>query len=566
MATASTATEVRRRTRHKAEDAPPQYTFVSDFALSFFPELHAASGVQWPSPIYRDDPLRFGREILGLDYWSRQIEILEAVRDHPRVAVKSGHKIGKSHIAATIALWFYASFDAARVMLTSTTARQVDAILWREVRMQHARAGKCLDCKILEMRAAEARDTSVRIPRPCAHSSLLDGEIGDLARTGLHSDDFREIVGFTAKQAEAVAGISGANVLYEVDEGSGVPEMIYEAIEGNRAGNAKLVMFSNPTRNSGTFYDAFNSKSRFYKTITVSSEETPNVVQGRAVIPGLATREWVEEKKEEWGETSALYSVRVKGQFAEKEAGKIFNLHLISQAEGRWSDTPATGRLWIGLDPAGARGTGDEIVFVPRRGFKALELRVRRGLDERGHLAELLRVIREHALPREIPVVVVDSEGEIGAKVYAAFRAYADDTNAFELVRVRASDKSLRDPTLYHLMRDALAANLASWLEEGGAIPEDAKLAKELHSQDWILRPDGRAKVTPKETLRKILGRSPDRYDALALSVWEPVTLRAEEAAERNAASSSRANAAAASRDVSRSLDPYAGTRAWERR
>jgi phage terminase large subunit len=559
VATSSNAAEVAKRRPGRPPKAEPErLTFVSDFATTFFPELHASAGIKFPSPIYRDDPVRFGREILGVDYWSKQVEILEAVRDHPRVAVKSGHKVGKSHAAASLALWFYASFDAARVCMTSTTARQVDAILWRELRMMYARAGKCLDCKV-----AEQADPTLRIPRPCAHSSLLDGEIGDLARTGLHSNDFREVVGFTARQAEAVAGISGANVLYIGDEASGIPELIFEAIEGNRAGNARLALFSNPTKNSGTFYDAFNSKSRFYKTITVSSEETPNVKAGRIVTPGLATREWVEEKKEEWGVKSALYLVRVKGDFAEHEEGKIFSLHDITQAELRWPETPLAGRLWIGLDPAGVRGQGDEIVFAPRRGYKLIEFRIRRGLDEAGHLSELLRVIKDHALPREVPVVVVDAEGEIGSKVANTLRNYADDTNAFELVRVRASDKSHRDPMLYHLMRDALAANLAAWFDQGGAIPEDAKLVKELHSMDWRLRPDGRAKVTDKTVLRKILGRSPDRYDGLALSCWEPTSLREDDGTDN------RPRIPRSTRDAetrATSLDPYAGTRAWERR
>ena len=56
-------------------------------------------------------------------------------------------------------------------------------------------------------------------------------------------------------------------------------------------------MFSNPTRTSGTFFDAFHSKKQFYRCIHVSSEETPNVVLGRMVIPGLAGRAWIEEKK-----------------------------------------------------------------------------------------------------------------------------------------------------------------------------------------------------------------------------------------------------------------------------
>lgn len=553
MATSSLAVEVKRRgpgRPRKEEDG--RLTFIGDFARDFFPALHASFGISFPSPVYQQDPVRFSREILGVEPWQKQIEILEAVRDNPRVAVKSGHKCGKSHSVAQIALWFYCAYEAARVVMTSTTSRQVDEILWRELRMMLARSGRCVDCK-----AEIKRNPAARIPRPCPHSSLIDGELADLARSGLKSDDFREVVGFTAKQGEAVAGISGENVLYIVDEASGVAREIYEAIEGNRAGSARLLLLGNPTQNSGEFYDAFNSKARFYTGITVSSEETPNVVSGEKLIPGLATREWIDEKKDEWGEKSALYLVRVKGEFAEHEEGKLFSLHEIGQAEERWHTTEAEGRLYIGLDPAGERGQGDEIMLAPRRGLKLLELEPHRGLTEEGHLAVILRMIARLKLPRETPVVVVDREGEIGSKVNRALRDYADaHPLELEVVSVRASDKSLRQPELYPRMRDALAASLAAWFDAGGAIVEDAKLAKELHSLEWKQQADGRAKVTDKVTLRKILGRSPDRYDALALSVWEPLSLR--EQSGRSVSSTLRSAPVAG-------LDPYAAQAKWRR-
>jgi hypothetical protein len=118
-------------------------------------------------------------------------------------------------------------------------------------------------------------------------------------------------------------------------------------------------MFSNGTKNEGEFFEAFTSKQNYYHTIRVSSEETPNVVSGEVLIPGLATREWVEEKKIEWGEDSALYKIRVKGEHAIHEEGRIFSVHLIGQAEARWAITPDAGRLFVGLDPAGesARAT-----------------------------------------------------------------------------------------------------------------------------------------------------------------------------------------------------------------
>lgn len=482
-------------------------------------EASAAARVRFPSPTYRARPVEFFRDVLGVEPWAKQIEIIEAVRDYPRVAVSSGHKVSKSHTAAGLALWFYCSFDDARVVLSSTTARQVDHILWRELTMMRARGGRCVACK------RDDPDGFV-IRRPCPHSALIDGELGGLARTGFKSDDFREIVGFTARETEGIAGISGRNVLYLLDEASGIPDPIHEAIAGNSAGGARCVMFGNPTKNEGEFFEAFYAKSHLYKSIRVSSEETPNVVQGRIVIPGLATREWIDLKREEWGEDSPLYRVRVKGEHALNEGGKIFNLHLISLAEQRWHDAPEAGRLYIGLDPAGESGTGDETMFAPRRGLKLLALREFRGLNEDQHLVQLLLVIHDFRLPRETPVVVLDREGSIGAKLAILLRTYqAAHPAAFELVTVRASEGAKRRPKVYDRWRDELAGNLQQWFRDGGAVPEDVKLEKELHVWEWSQAINGKVKLTPKPKVRKLLGRSPDRYDALALAVWEPLSL-----------------------------------------
>jgi phage terminase large subunit len=561
MTTTTIAHEVATRRRRQAAPAAERLTFADALCDRIATELALTTRTRFPSPRYREDPVAFFREVLGVEPWSRQLEIINAIKSHKRVAICSGHKVSKSHTAAGIALWYYCSFDDARVVMTSTTSRQVDQILWRELRMMRARSGRCVDCK-------RADPDGHTIKRPCPHSTLIEGEQGELARTGLKSDDFREVVGFTAREAEAVAGISGRNLLYILDEASGIGDDIFEAIEGNRAGGARLAMFSNGTRNEGEFYEAFYGKSHLYYTLRVSSEETPNVIEGREVIPGLATREWIEEKKLEWGENSPLYKVRVKGLHALAEEGKIFSVHAITEAERRWADTPEAGRLCIGIDPAGESGTGDEACFAIRRGLKCIAIRAFLGLDEYAHLAHLLAFLRSYRVPRETPVVVIDRDGAVGAKVYKVLREYVDDDKkanhvAFELVGMRTGENAIRQPDVYKQIRDELAANLEMWMRDGGAIPEDARLEKDLHVFHWKQAINNRLRLWPrKDELRKILGRSPDRYDALALSAWEPLSL-AESGAVPSAQPAVAVEATTHARPVH---DPYAGAAIWERR
>ena len=513
-------------------------------AVDLPPPVGAPEGGSWPSEQYREDPVGFFRNVLGFEPWEKQIAIAEMVRDAKRdgkrVAVSSGHKVGKSTICGALALWFYCCFVGARVVLTASTARQVDGIIWREVRMLLAHHGRCVACKSENIeRRAQGRQP---IPRPCPHSALIDGEPGDMARTGLVAPDFREIKGFTAKEAEAVAGVSGANLLYLCDEASGIPATIFEAIEGNRAGGATSVLIGNPTRLAGEFFEAFHvKKDRFYRTMQVSSEQTPNVLAGRIVVPGLATKDWVDEKREEWGEESAIYSVRVKGEFPKAEVGAVFPLATIEESKLRWSETKGEGALCIGIDPSGKGPHSDESGFAARVGLLARKVYARRGLSEDGHLVEALGLVSTLRERNQEVRIIIDREGEIGAKVWGVFVSYlADKQHAgeFVLVGVRASERATRDGKTYDRVRDELVANLADWMREGGAIPEESKLEADLNAFRWVGHISGRNKLADKDEMRADLGRSPDRADALALAVWgersEPATAE-ESAASRQA-------------------------------
>lgn len=467
---------VGRITAHLAEHAP-----IDD-------------GTHWPSTKYQDDPVAFVREILGADPWERQIEALNRLRKPGRKAIKSGRKTGKSTIAAWAALWFYCSFPRAQVLITAPHHKQINDIVWREIRHWHRRA------KI-----------------------KIDGDPKLHPSAGLRSPDDRTIKGFVATSKEGAQGYSGEQ-FYIVDEASGkVLDPTFESIEGNRAGGeVRVLLLGNPTRTEGEFYDAFNAKEDFYETMTISSEDTPNVKAGRTIIPHLADPGWIAEMRVMHGEESAFYKVHVLGEFAEGEEGKIITIEAIAAAELRYDDTEAVGPLVIGLDPAGDGPAGDESVFQPRRGKKLFAPHAVRGKNAQQLLAELETLVRV-SLDRkdEKAVVVLDREGSIGAELFGVLRAHASKPGVkFRVVGVRAGQRAERNPMVYLLTRDELWAGFAQWLKEGGAIPEHTKLAKDLHAPAWGFDVRRRMTSTDKKELRKLLGRSPDFGDAACLSVW----------------------------------------------
>lgn len=515
------ATKKRRRIREPSK----RQTFAGDLREVLLVLIRESTTLSWPSSKYARDPVGFSRDILGFDPWGRQREVMRAVVKHSLVSVRSGHRVGKSWLVGALALWFYSSFPDARVICTAPTSTSVQGIVWRAIRQLHATSGRCFKCASAEQSG----------PTPCPHSTPVDGTPALRAGTGLVSADFREIRGFTARDVEAITGVAGANLLFIMDEAAGVADTIYEGLEGNRAGwteekgvMVRMILIGNPTRTTGEFYDSHEHprKKEVYHRIAISSRESPNVVQQRSVIPGLATHYWVEQMIAKYGEDSAFVKVRVDGEFPIGEDGKAFSIALITEAEERWPEVEAVGVLQIGLDPAGESGTGDETAMVARRGSKIVALRRFRGLTEQDHGVHLLGLVeelREH--PRERALVAIDSEGKIGWDVYTYLRGLSSRVGAtFELHRVRASDRAIREPLTFDRVRDELAHTLWVWLRDGGALIEDEQLEAELHALEWDRGVAGRLKVTAKKAIRKALGRSPDSYDALALSVWPVIS------------------------------------------
>lgn len=446
---------------------------------------------------YRSHIVEYFDEVLGVTLWPEQANLAKLMQDEERVAGKSGRRTGKSTDCAGIALWWYDCWNG-RVIMTSATDRQVNDILWREVTLLRANA-----------------------KRP------IEGKLGVLARTGLRDGTGREIVGFTAREGEAMQGFAASArnpLMFIVDEASGVEQPVFDAIQGNRAGGGKLLLVGNPTRTVGEFFDAFHSKKRDtadpksigYATVTLSTVEA-----AKFAIPGLANPEYVRERAAEWGDDSALYRVHVLGEFAVAEDGCIFTLALLADAVSRWKETKAEGAISIGLDPAGPGTGGDPSAMAVRATKKIVHLQEKRGLSEQEHVAWVMGAVKEYGDGKRV-TLKLDRDGPVGWKILNAFReAIETQKLPITLVPVRSSDRAKRRPMDYERVRDELAGNLHAWVKDGGALPDDPRLMAEMHSFAWIMQVTGRLKITSKDDVRAAIGRSPNLYDAVALACWE---------------------------------------------
>jgi hypothetical protein len=458
---------------------------------------------------YTDDPVRFAEEFLGVSPWSRQAEMLRAVALHQRVAVRSGHKVSKSHTVAILALWWVCTRPGGRCILTAPTTHQVDDVLWKELRRLHRKSKRPIG------------GTCHRVPSK-----------------GLQFGDGREVLGFSTDQPERMSGISGEHLLFIADEASGIDESIFEALEGNRAGGARILLCSNPTRTSGTFWDVFTRQAEHWHCLHISSEESPNVTAGKTLIPGLATIEWVAEKRREWGIDSAQYMVRVLGNFPTHASNSIIGLSLVEAAQQRYSTLPdpifpgdiILPRLRIGVDVA--RFGDDDTVIQMLRGHVAFPAIALHGLDAVQVAGKVMELAREQMTFHhdrhshetrgmvgevkvwERPLVAVDVIG-VGAGVFDILARHDE----IEAVAINVAESATVEN--YQRLRDQLWFGLREWLRTG-AIPADQRLAAELVCPTYTFSVTGKIVVESKDAMKLKLKRSPDRADALALAVYQP--------------------------------------------
>ena len=81
--------------------------------------------------VWQNNPVFFSEQLFNLKLWQKQVEVINALRDHKKVAVKSGHTIGKSLLAADATLWFLLSYYPSKVIITAPTFLQVEEIIFK---------------------------------------------------------------------------------------------------------------------------------------------------------------------------------------------------------------------------------------------------------------------------------------------------------------------------------------------------------------------------------------------------------------------------------------------------
>jgi len=427
---------------------------------------------------YRDDPVRFAREVIGIEPDEWQVELLDAVAAPSirRISVRSGHGVGKSTGVAMAAIWHVLMRYPSKTVVTAPTSAQLfDACF------------------------AEMKSVAKRLKPP--FNTLLEVKSDRIELKSAPESTFISCRTSRAEQPEALAGVHSEHVLLLADEASGVPEAVFEAASGSMSGHsATTVLTGNPTRNTGFFYDTHNRLREDWYTMHVSCIDSPRV-----------SDDFVDDMKRRFGEDSPAYFVRVLGSFPPAEEDTVIPVFLIEHAfSNKIKINEDTTAIW-GLDVA--RQGGDSSVLCKRQGPMIHPMTVWRNLD----LMQLSGAVKAEydAMPpsRRPAEIIIDSNG-FGAGVLDRLRELGLPARGLNV-----SERAVAKQTYLNL-RAELWFKCKAWLEGMDvSLPKDDALYSELAGPRYMFTSSGKIQVESKESMKKRGIRSPDRADALCLAL-----------------------------------------------
>lgn len=428
---------------------------------------------------YWDDRVGFVRDIIGVTPTAQQEKILKALDDHDFVVVKSGVGIGKSALMAWLILHYMTCRPAPKIICTSPSKDQLRGVLWVELLKWHNRMNVVL------------RNQFVWQKESYKHKNYE--EWFAMARTA------------TKDNPESMQGIHAEYVLRIVDEGSGVPEEVFEVLEGATGlKETKELICGNPTRLEGYFYDCFNKSKDYHYCLSFSSLDSP-----------LKNERVIERIRRKYGEDSNMWRVRVLGEFPLREGDAFIPYDWVISALNREIPSQKDKPVVFGCDIA--RFGEDSTVIAIRRGDEFLPYHVLRNKSTMEIASYIARLANEYK-PVQIFVDVIG----VGAGVYDRLEELG-----FPAVAVNVAESPAMNEQKYKRLRDELWGEARDWFEmRRGRIwdNEDNDLVGELTSVKYRILSNGKIQIETKDEMKKRGLQSPNIADAFVLTFAQPVS------------------------------------------
>ncbi len=439
-----------------------------------------------------------------------QADILDTIGHHLRttphkvlrIAVASGHGIGKSALVGMIDNWAMSTHVCARVVVTANTLGQLSTKTGPEIMKWHRES--------ITSEWFTAFATSIQ-------SKAKDPKGNPLAKSWC-----TDLVPWSAENTESFAGLhnAGKRIVLIFDEASSIHDKVWEVAEGAMTDpNTEIIWiaFGNPTRNTGKFRECFGRDARRWITKQIDSR----------TVEGASSEydDWVTA----YGEDSDFVRVRVRGIFPRAGSVQLISSELLREAATRPPGilADAADPVVIGVDVA-RFGDDENALFIRcGRDGRKWQMVTWRGLDlmqSSAMVAEVVEDLKRLGIPTAM--VFVDQTG-IGAGVVDRLRQMGYPVTGVD--NGASSDWAVGDAPGHGEKVKNKAAEMwvraRLWLRTGGAIINDPTLIQQLESRQYGYNEHGEIILERKDDMKKRGLSSPDRADCFCLTFAYPVAM-----------------------------------------
>lgn len=507
-------------------------SIVSDIFGIIDPEKSA------PYAKYEGRPTAYIEEVLGDTHTEQQKLAVETAVTNSMVVLQSSTGVGKSYSMANLVPYFFDAYEGRGVeiyLFAAPPSRNLQGILWKNVREAFQRHPTFDKKTIRSLKIERGRD-------------VVEGVI-----IPTH--------GTSEEKVSKASGKHAPFLIFIIDEADAVPDEIFTGIDGCASGGeVRIICSFNPKKRYGYVYNAIQSGRA--TVVKLCSFDHPNVIEGRIIVKGAVTRNYVVDKTNEWtvpvpdhevrwdddyppqgffklpdflvGATSNTeigqihyplkpgwrrvvdpqYSYKILGEYPPSGDNQLFTQEsidaaVIRHAQMDWSKLSNLERT-AGFDVADQGADGCSLSLF--KGYNVLEKIIRwNGTDVNDGTDTAL----EHLVANQVTTVYGDAVG-MGKMYLDLLREKVEQKGLG--IRVIGVNVGKKEKSKFAMRRDRLYWRLGTWLKSPlTCIPNDEDLIRQLQIVSWEEGVAGRITVTSKRQMRTLLGRSPDEMESVLM-------------------------------------------------
>jgi len=446
--------------------------------------------------LWRVKPWYFFEEVLNmkLDKWQRQF--VESFLANERTVAVASKGVGKTKLLAGCALYMLVLYHEPKIAVMSVTKDHLRDNLWAEM-VKFIEKSPILKATLTHS-ATRIEIKGNPIPFIAARSIPKGANEEEMksALAGLHAN----VVGFFVDEAGSLS-----DSLWDTADAI----LANENLDPNVPKFARILVCCNAEKPKGLFYRIYNSKrsgnpsaeARQWEMINISSDPLdPNRAE-------RVSKEWAQGVIDKYGgREHPVVKINILGVYPDTSEELLLAEWEIDEAMKRSYEDAHVNHMEPSIGVDVSRG-GDDTIIAVRRGLKAFPF-VK--VDPSADGPAVGRAVKREAFARKVMKVKVDGTGGYGLSVIDYLKA---DGNLTVISVIY--NKTATKPDSFANIRTEMYVRLRDWVRNGGALPADPMLKEDLLAPKLNIR-GSVFSLEPKEDIRKRLGRSPDRADALA--------------------------------------------------